>query len=341
MRRLDKGPTAWLAVGMVVVGMLLLIPSLVRASGALRNQTSSAGVSSLPVSAANPGTALQESPTDTIKVPQPKMDSCLHCHIAGEEKGLWTPLARWVLFLGVGLVFGLGIYRSASTWTTRRPWKSYSTRSFEWLDRRFNIAPLLSKFLNKPVPKYALHWWYCLGGITAFLFLIQVVTGIMLAFYYKPVPESAYASIQSIEQQVRFGAAIRAVHHWSANGMIVLCFAHMLRVFIMGAYKNPRELNWISGMLLLILTLAFGFTGYLLPWDQRAYWATTVGTEIGGAIPVIGNLVLLFLRVGWEVSGETLGRFYGLHVIVLPILTLATMGAHFLMIRRLGIAKPL
>jgi quinol-cytochrome oxidoreductase complex cytochrome b subunit len=171
--------------------------------------------------------------------------------------------------------------------------------------------------------------------------VVQAVTGIMLAFYYKPTPETAFASIQFIETQVRFGSAIRAVHHWAANGMIVMCTAHMLRVFIMGAYKNPRELNWVSGVVLLILTLVFGFTGYLLPWDQRAFWATTVGTEIAGSLPIIGDLGLVFLRVGWDISAETLSRFYALHVIAVPILTLALMGAHFLMVRRLGIARPL
>jgi quinol-cytochrome oxidoreductase complex cytochrome b subunit len=123
--------------------------------------------------------------------------------------------------------------------------------------------------------------------------------------------------------------------------MIIMCTAHMIRVLIMGAYKKPRELNWVSGMLLLVITLVFGFTGYLLPWDQRAFWATTVGTEIAAAIPVVGDLALVFLRVGWDVGAETLNRFYALHVIILPITVLVSMGAHFLMVRRLGIARPL
>lgn len=276
-----------------------------------------------------------------VAPPQPERDPCLHCHIGGEDKGLWTPLARWTLFGGMGLIFALGVYRSASGWITRTPWKPLSVRAAEWVDERYEVSEPLSKVLDKPVPKFALRWWYCLGGITAFLFAIQATTGIMLAFYYKPTPEAAYASIQFIESEVRFGAAVRAIHHWAANGMIVICTAHMLRVFIMGAYKKPRELNWISGVVLLLITLVFGFTGYLLPWDQRAFWATTVGSEIAGSIPVIGDLALVFLRVGWDVGALTLTRFYGLHVIVLPIATLAFMGAHFLMIRRLGIAKPL
>lgn len=274
-------------------------------------------------------------------VPKPALDPCLHCHIIGENKGMWTPLARWSLFGGMGLVFVLGIYRSASVWKTRAPWKPLTKRSAQWVDDRYQISEPLSKILNKPVPKFALRWWYCLGGITAFLFVTQGITGIMLAFYYQPTPETAYASIQFIETQVSFGAAIRAIHHWAANGMIVMATAHMLRVFIMGAYKPPRELNWVSGVLLLILTLAFGFTGYLLPWDQRAFWATTVGSEIAGSIPVIGDLALVFLRVGWDVSASTLSRFYALHVIAIPLLTLAFMFAHFMMIRRQGIARPL
>jgi quinol-cytochrome oxidoreductase complex cytochrome b subunit len=171
--------------------------------------------------------------------------------------------------------------------------------------------------------------------------VVQAATGILLAFYYKPTPEAAYSSIQFIEEQVRFGAGVRMIHHWAANGMIVLCVAHMLRVFIMGAFKPPRELNWVSGVLLLVLTLAFGFTGYLLPWDQRAFWATTVGSEIAGSIPIIGDLALVFLRVGWNVTSLTLSRFYALHVIALPIFTLVMMGLHFLMVRRQGVARPL
>lgn len=274
-------------------------------------------------------------------VPPPNQDPCLSCHITGENKGLWTPLARWVLFGSMGLVFAFGMIKTGSVIINRSPWKSLTVRGVEWVDERYQISEPLTKILKKPVPKFALHWWYCLGGITFFLFCVQAITGIMLAFYYKPTPEAALASIQYIETQVRFGSAIRAIHHWAANGMIVMCIAHMLRVFIMGVYKAPREMNWLSGFVLLILTLAFGFTGYLLPWDQTAYWATTVGSAIGGAIPIVGDLVLVFLRVGWDVTGETLSRFYALHVIVIPVATLAFMLAHFFMIRKQGIAKPL
>ena len=275
------------------------------------------------------------------EVPPPQQDPCLHCHIQGEHTNLWTPILRWLTFGSFGLVFLFGFYQSTSIWTQRKRFKPLLTRAYEWVDERYKISPILSDVANKPVHSYARWWWYCLGGITALLFVIQATTGIMLAFYYKPTAAEAYASIQIIENQVYFGAAIRAIHHWSANGMIVMAVAHMIRVFIMGAYKAPRELNWISGVILLILTLAFGFTGYLLPWDQRAFWASTVGTEIAGSVPAVGNLVLIFLRDGWGVTESTLGRFYGLHVLVVPIFTVTFMLMHFMMIRRLGVKRPL
>ena len=322
-----------LALALVISGLLMVVTTLAHAAGATGAPP--------PASFTNPATVKSVLSQPDPAVPLPKQDPCLHCHIGGENKGIWTPLGRWSLFGALGLAFVFGVYRNASVWVTRSPWKPLTARAAQWVDERYEIAEPLSKILAKPVPKYALRWFYCLGGITAFLFVTQGLTGILLAFYYQPTPESAYASIQFIESQVQFGAAVRAVHHWAANGMIIMCIAHMLRVFIMGAYKSPRELNWVSGVLLLLLTLAFGFTGYLLPWDQRAFWASTVGSEIAGSIPIIGNLALIFLRVGWDVGAQTLSRFYALHVIGLPLLTLAFMGAHFLMVRRQGIAKPL
>ena len=326
-----------LAMLVIAVGLLIFITTHARANSPSSADSSVASISpnwSLADSVASP-------PRVVATPPPPGQDTCVSCHILGQNKGLWTPLARWALFGSLGFLFVFGVYRSANTWVRRSPWKPFTSRTMDWVEERYKIREPLTKVLNKPVPKYALRWWYCLGGITAFLFVVQSVTGILLAFYYKPTPEAAYSSIQYIETQVYLGSAIRAIHHWCANAMIVVCVAHMLRVFIMGAYKRPRELNWLSGALLLILTLVFGFTGYLLPWDQRAFWATTVGSEIAGAIPAIGNLALVFLRVGWNVTGETLSRFYGLHVIVVPIATLAFMGAHFIMIRRQGVAKPL
>ncbi len=279
-------------------------------------------------------------PANTLP-PPPKQDACLHCHIKGDETGLWTPLARWVVFLTFGGIFVFGLVRTISAVKKRVPWKPVPERLGDWLEERFQYKESLSKVLNKPVPEWQRRWWYCLGGLTFFFFVIQGITGTMLAFYYKPLPEAAYASIQYIENEVRFGAAVRIIHQWSANGMVLMCFAHMIRVFITGAYKKPRELNWVSGVTLLILTLTFGFTGYLLPWDQRAFWATTVGSEIAGGIPVIGDLALVFLRVGWDVTGLTLSRFFALHILVLPLITVTMLGAHFIMIRRQGVKEPL
>ena len=273
--------------------------------------------------------------------PPPEQDQCLHCHIGGEDKRLWTPLTRWVIFGSMGLVFAFGVVRSAWVWRNRKQWVPLTTRVGNWIEERYKLQEVLSGILNKPVPTWATRWWYCLGGITAFLFVVQGITGVLLAFYYKPTPEAAYDSILFIENEVFFGASIRAIHHWSANGMVIMCVAHLLRVFIMGAFKAPRELNWVSGVVLFIATMGFGFTGYLLPWDQRAYWATTVGTEIGGGMPDVGELILVFLRVGWAVTGETLSRFYAMHILVLPVLLIAFMGAHFLMVRRLGLKEPL
>ncbi|MBS1248893.1 MAG: Cytochrome b6 [Chloroflexi bacterium] len=274
-------------------------------------------------------------------VPEPEKDTCYQCHITGEFTSLWTPTARWVVFGVPGLVLLFGVFRAASVWRSRESWKPIPTRILAWINERYQLSEALEPLLSKPVPDWQRRWWYCLGGLTFFFFVVQGATGIMLAFYYKPTPEAAYASIQFIETEVRLGAAVRAIHHWSANGMIVMAVAHMLRVFIMGAYKKPRELNWMSGVVLLIVTLAFGFTGYLLPWDQRAYWATTVGSAIAGGIPVIGNLSLVLLRAGWNVTALTLSRFYALHVLVIPLITVTAMVMHFIMVRKQGIMKPL
>ncbi len=273
--------------------------------------------------------------------PGPEEDTCFQCHVDDTFTNIWMPLGRWALFGVAGLILLFGIARSASVWRSRAEWVPIPTRIIAWIDERYQLSEFLKPILAKPVPDWQRRWWYCLGGLTFFLFLVQGVTGIMLAFYYKPTPAEAYASIQFIENEVLLGSAFRMIHHWSANGMIVMAFAHMLRVFIMGAYKAPRELNWVSGVSLLVMTLAFGFTGYLLPWDQRAYWATTVGTEIGGSIPIIGDLALVFLRGGWSITSLTLSRFFAAHILILPLVTVTFMGLHFIMIRKQGLMKPL
>jgi len=281
------------------------------------------------------------APPPAEAFPIAELDTCLHCHLTGELTNLWTPLTRWLVFGAFGMVFVYGAARSASAWRTRTPWKPLWLRGADWVDSRYQVKEPMLKVLKKPVPLFATKWFYCLGGITFALLAIQGVTGIMLAAYYQPTPEGAYASIQYIENEVRFGSSIRAIHHWAANGMVVMVVAHMLRVFISGAYKPPRELNWVNGVILLVLTLAFGFTGYLLPWDQTAFWASTVGTEIAGAEPVVGHLALVFLRGGWDIAAVTLTRFYALHIMVLPAAIILFLVAHFLMIRRQGIARPL
>jgi cytochrome b6 len=211
----------------------------------------------------------------------------------------------------------------------------------DWFDERFDVRRPLEAFLKKPVPKHAIRWYFCLGGITFALFVIQGVTGILLSLYYRPTPGEAYESILFIMNNVRFGWLIRSIHSWSATLMIAFCLAHMLRVFLTGSYKNPRELNWVAGTLLLLLTLAFGFTGYLLPWDQKALWGSTVGSEILGIIPGIGPWLLGLLRGGADITGLTLTRFYGIHMLVLPVLVVVFLAIHFVIIRRQGISGPL
>ena len=222
--------------------------------------------------------------------------------------------------------------------TSSRSWR---TRVGDWFDERFDVRSPLEAFLKKPVPKHAIRWYFCLGGITFALFLIQGVTGILLSLYYRPTPGEAYESILFIMNNVRFGWLIRSIHSWSSTLMIAFCVAHMLRVFITGSYKKPRELNWVAGMFLLLLTLAFGFTGYLLPWDQKALWGSTIGSEILGIIPGIGGWLLGLLRGGLEITGLTLTRFYGIHMLVLPVLAVLFLAVHFVIIRRQGISGPL
>lgn len=211
----------------------------------------------------------------------------------------------------------------------------------EWIDERFQIREPLREIAEHPVPRHARAWYYCLGGVSFFFFFIQVVTGILLAMYYQATPDKAYNSVMFIMNEVKFGWLVRSMHAWSANLMVAAVFMHMLRVFFTGAYKPPRELNWVAGVGLLGITLAFGFTGYLLPWDQRAYWATTVGTEIAGSLPLVGPYLKTFLLAGTEPTGLTLARFYAMHVLVLPLVAVILLALHFLMVRRQGISGPL
>jgi len=183
---------------------------------------------------------------------------------------------------------------------------------------------------------------YCLGGLSFFLFLGLTVTGVLLMFYYVPSVDRAYQDVAALETNVRFGMLIRNLHRWMAHGMIITVFLHMMRVFYTGAYKPPREFNWVVGVILLVLTLLLSFTGYLLPWDQLALWAITVGTNMVGSAPVLGGQTRYVLIGGFEVGPNALIRFYTLHVIGLPLLAAIFMSVHFWRIRRDGgLARPL
>ncbi len=212
--------------------------------------------------------------------------------------------------------------------------------SFTWVEERLGLEPAAKRVMDHPVPRH-ITWLHCFGGLTFFTFLVQVVTGIILAFFYTPTPDHAHESITWLQTSIPFGEIVRNVHRLGASAMVVLVFLHMLRVFVHAAYRKPRELNWVVGVGLLLLVLGFGFTGYLLPWDQKAYWATNVGMNIVGTVPGVGHAIADLLRGGPSLGALTLLRFYALHVFVFPILLAIGLLLHFAMIRKQGIARPL
>jgi cytochrome b6 len=216
----------------------------------------------------------------------------------------------------------------------------WSRRLEAWLDQRLDLAAFKALAKKKDVPVHRHTVWYYLGGMTLFLFAVQVVTGILLLFYYRPTAEGAYESVQFLMAEVEFGWLIRSIHSWSANLMIFTLFLHMFSVLLLKAYRPPREITWFSGVGLLGLALAFGFTGYLLPWNELAYFATRVGTEITGAVPVVGAFMLRVLRGGDDVSGATLTRFYAFHVAVLPAMTVCLLGLHLFLVQKQGMSVP-
>jgi len=207
-------------------------------------------------------------------------------------------------------------------------------RIIAFLDERLPLRELETQ-LKKPLPKHT-NWLFSLGSMALFLLLLQVVTGAFLAFYYSPSPDHAYDAVNYITQEVPFGAFVRGLHHWGASAMVVIVFLHLLRVVIYGSYKAPRELTWIVGVGLLLVVLGFGFTGYLLPWDQKAYWATVVGTKVAGMVPLIGETITKILRGGEEIGAVTLTRFYAIHTIWLPFLVFALVGLHLFFVRFYG-----
>ena len=213
-------------------------------------------------------------------------------------------------------------------------------RLFVWLDDRIGFGALRHVAEEKRVPLHRHTPWYYLGGMTLFFFLVQVATGILLMLYYRPSSQEAYESVQFIVTQVPFGWLIRSIHSWSANLMIVAAFAHLFSVLLLKAYRPPRELTWMSGFALLVLAMGFGFSGYLLPWNKLAYFATRVGTDIAGAVPVIGDFAVRFLRGGDHITGGTLSRFYGWHVAILPAIVTSLLLLHLLLVNRHGMSAP-
>ncbi len=213
-------------------------------------------------------------------------------------------------------------------------------RLFTWLDERVGLVAILGHIRSKTVPLHRYSALYLLGGITLFLFGIQAVTGVLLMLYYRPSVEEAHASIELIMTEVRYGWLVRSVHGWSSHLLVFFAFLHMATVFFARSYRKPRELTWVSGCLLFFLILGFGFSGYLLPWTQLAFFATKVGTEMARWMPVAGEWVSRLLVGGERVGGATLSRFYTLHVFVLPFLSLGLVGFHLYLVQRHGMSVP-
>ncbi len=210
----------------------------------------------------------------------------------------------------------------------------------DWLDERLSISALSEIAHKKEIPVHRHSIWYYFGGMTLFLFVVQVVTGILLLLYYRPSAENAFESVQFIVTEVKFGWLIRSIHSWSANLMIATLFIHLFSVFFLRAYYRPREMTWLSGVVLLFIVICFGFSGYLLPWNKLAYFATKVGTEIAGVVPIVGRPVLRFLRGGDDVTGATLTRFFGFHVAVLPATATVFLAVHVLLVQLHGMSVP-
>jgi quinol-cytochrome oxidoreductase complex cytochrome b subunit len=213
-------------------------------------------------------------------------------------------------------------------------------RILKWLDERFGAGAVEEFLRHKTVPIHGHSIWYYFGGMTLFLFVVQALTGILLLLYYRPTPNDAFESVQYIVTQVPYGWLIRSVHSWSANLLILTVFIHMFSVYFLKAYRKPRELTWITGMFLLFIMMGFGFSGYLLPWNTLAFFATKVGTEMAATVPLVGPWLLKFLRGGEEVTGATLTRFFGFHVAVLPGLTTMLLALHLLLVQHLGMSVP-
>lgn len=215
-----------------------------------------------------------------------------------------------------------------------------SARVNRWLNERLPLSVVRDAAVHKTVPAHRLSVFYYLGGMTLFFFLVQVGTGILLMLYYRPSAGEAFESVEFIMTAVPFGWLIRSIHSWSANLMVFFAFLHLATVYFTKAYRPPRELTWMSGVMLLFLTLGFGFSGYLLPWNEVAFFATKVGTDIAGSVPLVGEYALRFLRGGDYVTGGTLSRFYGWHVAILPALAAVFLVVHLLLVQLQGMSVP-
>jgi quinol-cytochrome oxidoreductase complex cytochrome b subunit len=209
-----------------------------------------------------------------------------------------------------------------------------------WLDDRIGLSKGLEFLSHKTVPVHRHSVFYYLGGMTLFFFIVQVCTGVLLMLYYRPSADEAYESIEFLVTTVPFGWLVRSIHAWSANLMVFFAIIHMVSVYFLKSYRPPRELTWVTGVLLLFLILGFGFSGYLLPWNQLSYFATRVGTDIPGVLPVVGKWVLRFMRGGDRVTGGTLSRFYGWHVAILPAITTVLLFIHLALVQIKGMSVP-
>lgn len=209
----------------------------------------------------------------------------------------------------------------------------------DWFDERIGIRSIGQTLFGRKIPA-GVGWLYTLGSISLFLFILQAGTGMFLAMNYAPTPDHAYDSVRFISEVVPVGSFVRGLHVWGASAMVIIVALHMLRTFLTAAYKFPREATWVSGVLLFVLVLGFGFTGYLLPWDQKAYWATQVGLKIAEQAPLAGPSIATVLRGGDELGAQTLTRFFALHVLVLPALLVSFVAAHLFLVVRQGISAP-
>ena len=213
-------------------------------------------------------------------------------------------------------------------------------QAYRWINERVGLDGIIDFMRKKEVPVSTVSIWYYFGGISLFLFLVQVITGILLLMYYRPGPNSSYESLQFLVSKVHFGWLVRDIHSWSANLMVLCVFIHMFSVFFMKSYRKPREMTWISGMVLLFLVLAFGFSGYLLPWNELAFFATKVGTDMAGSVPLLGDFIVRMVRGGSDVTGATLTHFFGIHVAALPGIFVLALAFHLFLLQRQGMSKP-